>query len=74
MTHSLRTILMLAGITAALSACHTPENALRNPQTGQEATCGGGNFSPWLGDYQDWKKSDIDCKQSLYDQGFGDID
>lgn len=73
MTQAMKTILLISGVAALLTGCHTPERVLRNDATGQTVTCGG-NYTLTYEGYQTWREDDERCKQSFRNQGFGDID
>lgn len=66
-----RTLVVLLGL--ALAGCTTPMTTLRNPETGQIATCGGsatGSFVGGIVGYHIQKSNDGDCVQAYLANGF----
>lgn len=66
-------LLVLAGGTLAAAGCTTPATTLRNPATGQVATCGGNTASSVAGGaigYSIQRGADNRCVENYQRQGF----
>lgn len=60
----------------ALTACTTPKTVMKNPKTGQIATCGGsstGSFAGGAIGYHIQKGNDADCVADYTAEGFKTI-
>lgn len=65
--------IAIALIVLSLSACTTPKTVLRNPKTGQVATCGGnvtGSLAGGMIGYYIQKSNDADCVADYAKEGF----
>lgn len=65
----------LLAVTAlfVVAACTTPMTTLKNPKTGQVATCGGSANGSFVGGaigYHMQKSNDSDCVKTYETQGF----
>lgn len=69
--------LSLCALAAVLAGCTTPMTTLKNPKTGQVATCGGSATGSWTGGaigYHMQKDNDAGCVATYKKQGFKVID
>lgn len=65
--------LSLIAALVLLAACTTPMTTLKNPKTGQVATCGGSATGSWVGGaigYHVQKDNDENCVSTYKKQGF----
>ncbi len=69
----MKKVLIVAAALFALVGCTTPKTVLKNPKTGQVATCGGSATGSLVGGvlgYHIEKSNDTDCVAEYMGQGF----
>ena len=67
----MKKLILLAALL--LTACTTPKTVLKNPETGQVATCGGSATGSLVGGvigYHIQKGNDSECVSDFMGQGF----
>lgn len=69
----MKKIIIPALAVLSVAACSTPKTILKNPQTGQVATCGGSATGSLVGGvigYHIQKSNDSQCAQDYMENGF----